>query len=230
LAIVLAAFIATSSMTPAAAQPFGFPAPPPTTQTQGTDDGNVLFRADSLRYDRELGVIVATGNVEFSRGDHVLMADTVSYNEKSETVTASGKVTLVEPTGEVVFADYVELSGDLKEGMMRNLRVRLQDDSRLAAAGGRRSAGNRTELAKAVYSPCDLCRDRPDRPPLWQIKAARVVHDQEAQEIIYNDAVVEVFGVPIAFLPYLSTPIRRSSGARGSFHPRSAATPNSASS
>jgi LPS-assembly protein len=204
-AFALAAFIAASPTTPADAQPFGIPTPSPSAQTQA-GDGNVFFKADSLRYDRELGVLVATGNVEFTRGDHVLMADTVSYNEKNETVTASGKVTLVEPTGEVVFADYVELTGDLRDGVMRNLRMRLQDDSRLAAAGGRRTGGNRTELAKAVYSPCDLCRDRPDSPPLWQIKAARVVHDQQAHDIIYNDAVVEVFGVPVAFLPYFQHP------------------------
>jgi LPS-assembly protein len=203
-AIALATFIAAAPVAPAAAQPFGFSTPSPTGQQQG--DGNVFFKADSLRYDRELGVLVATGNVEFTRGDHTLMAETVSYNEKSETVTASGRVTLVEPTGEVIFADYVELTGDLKDGLMRNMRIRLQDDSRLAAAGGRRTGGNRTELAKAVYSPCDLCRDRPERAPLWQIKAARIVHDQETHDITYNDAVVEMFGMPVAFLPYFQHP------------------------
>jgi LPS-assembly protein len=157
-----------------------------------------------MRYDRDLGVIVATGNVEFTREDHTLLADTVSYNEKSELVTASGHVTLLEPTGEAIFADYVELTGDLKDGMMQNLRMRLQDDSRLAANGARRTGGNRTEFSKAVYSPCDLCRDDPSRPPLWQIKAKRIVHDQESHDVTYNDATFDL-GVPVAFSPSFST-------------------------
>ena len=200
-ALAITLTLAAIAAAPAAAQMGAFPAP-----TTSTSETPVFFKADSMRYDRDLGVIVATGNVEFTREDHTLLADTVSYNEKSELVTASGHVTLLEPTGEAIFADYVELTGDLKEGMMQNLRMRLQDDSRLAANGARRTGGNRTEFSKAVYSPCDLCRDDPNRPPLWQIKAKRIVHDQESHDVTYNDATFEFLGVPVAFSPFFQHP------------------------
>ena len=38
---------------------------------------------------------------------------------------ASGKVSILEPTGEVIFAEYIELTGDMKDGVGRDLRLRL---------------------------------------------------------------------------------------------------------
>src|SRR3546814_11324881 len=52
----------------------------------------------------------------------ILLADAVSYNEKTDTVSASGNVVLLEPSGEVVFANYVELTDDMKNGFIENIR------------------------------------------------------------------------------------------------------------
>lgn len=179
------------------------------------DSSPVLLSADQITYDESLGVVVATGNVEVAQGGRVLLADTVSYNERAGTVTASGNVSLLEPTGEVMFANYVELTDDMKEGVITNIRLLLTDRSRAAAAVGRRVGGNRTELDKAVFSPCDLCEDDPMRPPLWQLKAVRVIHDQEAKTIEYRDAWMEIYGIPVMYTPYMSHPdptVKRKSG------------------
>ena len=66
----------------------------------------------------------------------------------------------------------------------------------LAAAGGRRKGGVRTEFERAVYSPCPLCPDS-DAPPLWQITARKVTHDQQTHDITYRDAFFELAGVPL---------------------------------
>src|SRR3546814_14247090 len=78
---------------------------------------------------------------------------------------------------------FVELTGDRKEGFIRDIRVLLADNTRIAAASGTRTGGNRTEFSKGVFSPCELCSDDPTRPPLWQLKANEVVHDQVAHAI-----------------------------------------------
>ena len=178
-------------------------------------DTPILFRADRLRHDRELGIVVANGNVEIAHDDRILTAETVTYNQREDLLTATGNVTLLEPSGEVLFADYVELTGDFKQGILENLRIRLVDNARLAAVGGRRVGGNRTELRKAVYSPCLTCAVKPGRPPIWQIKAVDVIHDKEARQIEYRDAFFEFFGVPVVYTPYFSHPdptVKRRSG------------------
>tara|TARA_B100000674_G_scaffold496519_1_gene526961 strand:- start:2351 stop:4540 length:2190 start_codon:yes stop_codon:yes gene_type:complete len=167
-------------------------------------DTPVIFKADQLRNEQKLGIVVATGNVEFSQGERTMLADVVTYNRREDTVTATGNISLVEPTGEVIFADRVELSGDLRNGIIENMRVRLSDDARIAAASGRRIRGEKTEFRKAVYSPCKLCEKNPSRAPIWQVKAFDVTHDQTARDVVYKDAFLEFYGVPVMYTPYLS--------------------------
>lgn len=165
-----------------------------------------LITADELTYDEENGRVVASGNVEISQSGRVLLADSVTYSINDDLVTAEGNVTLIEPSGDTVFADFVELTGDLKEGFIRDIRVLLADNTRIAAASGTRTGGNRTEFRKGVFSPCELCRDDPTRAPLWQIKANEVIHDQESHDVIYHDAWLEFFGIPVLYTPYLQHP------------------------
>lgn len=202
LALLMLALVAALAE-PAAAQPRPDPALP------------VLLTADEVVYNEDLGLVTATGKVEISQGERVLQANSVTYNQKANTVTASGSVSLLEPKGEVIFAEYIELSDDMKDGIIRGFGMLLQDGARLAAAGGRTTAGTKRELANAVYSPCEVCPKDPSRAPLWQVKAVRVVHDTEAKEVTYKDAWLELFGVPIAYTPYLSHPdptVKRKSG------------------
>ena len=178
-------------------------------------DAPALIQADEMTQDQELGNVVARGNVEITQGERMLFADTVSYNQKSNTVTASGNVILLEPEGDTVFAEYVELTDSMREGVIRKIKVLLADNSRFAANSGRRTKGNRTVLSKAVYSPCDVCRENPEKAPLWQLKANTIVHDKVAQEIRYKDAWMEIYGVPVAYTPYFAHPdptVSRKSG------------------
>ncbi|MEJ2016026.1 MAG: LptA/OstA family protein, partial [Limibacillus sp.] len=165
-----------------------------------------MLTADEVTYDESLGVVVARGNVEVSQGQRVLKADTVSYNTRTRVVTASGNVSLTEPTGDVLFAEYVELTDDLAEGFISGVGALLSDDSRLAAARGYRRGDREITLERGVFSPCDLCRDDPTRAPLWQIKAAEVTHDQVEKTIEYRDARMEIFGIPVAYTPYFEHP------------------------
>ncbi len=176
----------------------------------------VLLLADEVTYDRELGIAVARGNVEVSQGGRVLRADTLTYNERVRTVSASGNVALMEPSGEVTFAEFAELTDDLKEGVVKNVGLLLSDHvSRAAAVSAVRTQGNRTVMNKAVFSPCDLCPDDPTAAPIWQLKAVKVIHDQQEKTIEYQDAFMEIYGVPVFYTPWLSHPdptVQRKSG------------------
>ena len=45
-------------------------------------------------------------------------------------------------------------------------------------------------------------QEGPDAPPLWDIRAATAVQDLEHKKIEYHDAVVEMYGIPVAYFPY----------------------------
>ncbi len=182
---------------------------------RGRSSNPMLFSADEVQYDDELGLVVAKGHVEINQNDQTLLADTVTYNQRTDTVTASGHVSLLLPTGDVVFADFLELHDDLREGFIRNLRMLLSDRSRLAGNTARRIQGNRIEIRRGVYSPCEACREDPTRAPIWQIKAEEIVSDKQLQVVEYRDAVMEIDGIPVFYTPYFSHPdpsVKRRSG------------------
>jgi LPS-assembly protein len=177
-------------------------------------EGPVLLVADRVEYDTEANVVTASGNVEVTRGERRLLADLLRYDQAADRMEAEGNVALVEPTGDTLFADRVVLSGDLREGVAEQLRARLVDNSLLAAEGGQRSGGVRTDLDRAVFSPCPLCPDS-EAPPLWRLTARRVTHDQEKQDITYRHAFLELYGVPVFYTPYFTHPdptVKRRSG------------------
>ena len=175
----------------------------------------VVINADQLIYDRERGTVTARGNVVIFQGDRVVLADEVVFDQRANRVTATGNVTLTEPGAPAVFAARAELTRDMKDGVMEQFRMLFPDDSKLAANGAIRVDGRRNEMSRVVFSPCRLCPEDPQRAPLWQIRARRVVHDQEKQDITYRNAALEVFGIPVFWTPYLSHPdpaVRRRTG------------------
>jgi LPS-assembly protein len=122
----------------------------------------------------------------------------------------------MDQSGNIVFANYMEVTDDLKDGVIKNIKVLLNDKSRIAAVQANRK-GPTDEFNKGVYSPCRPCVDKPNSmsPPIWQLAARRMVHDNDEHEIIYHDAWMEIFGVPVIFTPYFSMPdpsVKRRSG------------------
>jgi LPS-assembly protein len=186
----------------------------PHTQPVSRDEP-VFYQADSVEYDRDGALVTLSGNVELWQGDRVLRADRVTYDRNTGVAAASDNVALVEPDGQVLFADYAELSDAMKNGVLRDLRALLPQNGRLVANGARRTDAAINELSRAVYTTCTLCKDDPSAPPLWDIRARSAVQDVDNKKIEYYDAVVDIDGVPVAYFPFLAHPDpseRRASG------------------
>jgi LPS-assembly protein len=187
----------------------------PTTDQKG-NALPVVFSADEVNFDDDLGITTARGNVEITQGQRTILADLVTYNQRSDTVTASGHVTMLQETGETVFANYVELTDSMRDGFLQDVRILLADRSRLVGNTGRRTGdGNRVELRKGVYSPCDLCADDPSAPPLWDLSAETIIHNKAQQVVEYYDMYLDVDGYPVLYSPYFAHPdptVKRQSG------------------
>jgi LPS-assembly protein len=175
----------------------------------------VTFTADQVEYDRENALVIASGHVEAWQGDHVLRADQITFDRNTGVAAAKGNIALLEPDGQVMFADYAELTQDMNNGVLRDMRAILAENGRLAANGARRTEGKINELSRVVYSTCNLCAKDPTRPPLWQIRALSAVQDLEHKKIEYEDAVLEMYGIPVAYMPYFwhaDPSVKRASG------------------
>ena len=173
-------------------------------EAQTGEPNRVLLQGDAITYDSNTGVVTAEGHVEISDDSRTLLADKVIYDENANTVTASGNVSLQDATGNVAYADSVELTQDLREGALQGFAALIGQTGRLAASSGERHEGRFTIAHGAVFTPCTVCQEDGERMPLWEIRAARIVHDQLAKEIYFEGAAFEFLGVPILYLPYFS--------------------------
>lgn len=166
----------------------------------------ILLQADEVVYDGNLGTVTASGHVEIADMVHVLRADSVIYNQNTDRLGAIGHVTLEDADGNIAFADTVDLTGDMREGALKGFWALIGSTGKLGAVSGTRREGRYTEATGVVFTPCTICVESGETEPLWQIKALRVIHDQQAKEISFENATLEFLGAPVLFLPVFSQP------------------------
>ena len=195
----------------------GLPAMAEEPGAQMSSDEPILLEADDVSYDTNAEVVTARGNVQAVQGGAVLLADEVIYYRNEDRVVASGNVSLTDEDGNTYFGDDATLSDRFQNGLINSFSALLDQSSRVAAAQAERIDGNRHLMRKGVFSSCPVCEkeDGTTSKPTWQIKAVRVVQDQEALKVSYRDLIMEVKGVPVFYFPYFSHPdpsVKRKSG------------------
>ena len=123
---------------------------------------SILMQANEIIYQKKTNIITAVGNVELSRGGRVILADEISFNKTTGVVVANNNVILLEENGDVVFSNSVELADDFKHGFIKNIKIKMQDGSRLAANSAELFKGDSKVMKQAVFSPCLPCENEPE--------------------------------------------------------------------
>lgn len=206
VAVVVGAVVVVAT-SPAAAQLLQAP-------LRGDADAKMLLESDTLVYNIETGRVTAVGSVYIEYRGYQLFANEVSYDEASNRLAARGGVRLEDPEGNVVIAEDLDLDDSLADGFLTGLRADTIYRTRLAANRAQRS-GAVTVFEDAGYTACYSCRLRPDRPPTWAIKARRVIYDEDADTLRFEEPRFDIFGTTVGPFPSFTIPdptVRRKSG------------------
>ncbi len=185
------------------------------TQRANQQKSRLLVDAREIVYNNDKNLVEARGDVQLYYQGRILEADRVTYDRNTKRVYAEGNAKLVEANGNTIYSDRFELTDDFKDGFIDSLRVVSPDKQRITAARGERTDGETTVFERGTYTSCEACKDNPEKPPLWQIKAARIIAKNSEQMIYYEDARLEFFGLPLAYIPFFSAPdptVTRKSG------------------
>ena len=178
-------------------------------------DGQMLVQATEINYDYNNSRVAAVGSVQMYFNGSTIEADKVIYDQKTKRLHAEGNVRLTDADGKITYANLLDLSDDYRDGFVDSLRLDTPDRTRMAAARADRTNGDITVFQSGVYTACAACKDNPKKPPLWQVKGARIIHNQTEKMLYFEDARLEFFGLPVAYLPYFSTPdptVKRKTG------------------
>lgn len=180
-------------------------------------DGLASLQADVVEVSGD-NLLTATGDVEVRWRGQILRARAVRYDRSRDHLSITGPITVTDESGNLITAGQAELSGDLSQGLLHSARFVIDRQMQIAARQMWRSQGRYTELTDSVASSCEVCTIAPR--PLWEIRAARVVHDQVAQQLWFERAQLRFAGVPVAWLPQLRVPDPTLDRARGLLSPR----------
>jgi LPS-assembly protein len=181
---------------PAPGGPFG-------PQPKINNAAPLYLQGDDLVYDTKGNKIIARGNVQIYYNNFLLTGDQITYDQGSNRLLAEGNVQLRDPNGNITRAERIEATDDLRDAFVESLSVISRDETRIQARRSIRRDGNVTEFEQGKFTPC---KSDPGKSPLWCISGSRIIHDQKAATLTYQDAKFELFGTPVLALPYFQMP------------------------
>ena len=99
---------------------------------------------------------------------------------------------------------------DVQINLKKNIFDNIKNDPRLKGVSAQ-SENNITTVKKGVFTSCD---DDNDCPP-WVITASEIKHDKNKKQLIYDNALLKIYNVPILYFPKFFHPdptVKRQSG------------------
>ena|GEM_PF-4054070 len=170
---------------------------------QSLSESPIIINADSFNYSGSNNneIINYKGAVEVSQDNQKLFADILEYNYEKDSLTAKGKVTLIETSNYKVDANKMILYNEMKYGSIEHFTMTLPDNSTVKGNSADKDNNRWLKIDQAFYTACKLCDNK---PPTWNINASTASHDEEQHRMTYKNAVFRFYGTPIFYTPYFS--------------------------
>jgi len=163
------------------------------------------------------GRLIATGSVEVWQESVRLTATRVMFDDRRDFLSVEGPITITNGPDILFLADAAEISPDLQAGIISSARIVLGQQLQMSAASVVRDANGINQLTSVAASSCPVCASDPT--PLWEIRAERVTHNENTDQLHFERAQFRFAGVPIMYLPRLRLPAPGLDRSRGVLRP-----------
>lgn len=175
-------------------------------------DQPVDFEADHVSYDQKQQTMTASGNVVLKQNGIVFNTDKILYNQKSDMIHIPGEATMVLPDGNSSVVRDIQIKAHGDEVKTGKGKMDMADGTHLWANQIVRQDGKENILKDAFYTPCEMCENS---SPLWQIHASSIEQDEESHMMRFWNTRVELKNVPVLYFPYFQIPdytVKRQTG------------------
>ena len=171
-----------------------------------------FITGDSISGRTDLETVIE-GQAQMRRGDTVIKADRLEYQQPDDLARATGNVR-INRAGNLYEGPFLELKVDAFEGFFNQPRYRfLRNDAYGEAERVDFVDDKRAIIHNATYTTCQR-EDFPGWMPAWILRARSIRIDNEDETGVASGAVLTFMGVPILPVPELSFPLsdKRKSG------------------
>ena len=171
------------------------------------NNNEIIIEADELIYDKNQDLIRAQGNVEIRQNQLHLVVDKIVYNKKNNYLYVLGNLAFKNDNKNYFFGSKAFFNRDENEGLIINFQARLAKKGLLSSNFAQMINKNTFIVQDIIFSTCKLCNNNliPNKP-LWQIAAKKAVINTKEKNVKFTNSKIELFGIPILYLPYFSIP------------------------
>ena len=165
----------------------------------------ILIYADKINYDENQNII-ANGNAKILKGQQLIFSNLIIYNQKKKKIILPTEFTLKDSNNNFLNGSSGEFNDDLEYGKINDIKIRLQDGSRIIGEKGKREK-HIDIISKGVYSPCKsrikianfIC-------PTWQLEGEKILHDNKNLFLYQKHSKMRIINTPVFYIPYIVTP------------------------
>jgi len=169
-------------------------------------DQEIKIIADELFIDEQENIIKATGNATaISEKGQKIQSDELLYYNTTNKIISTGNVLINDEFGNTYFASKILSNGETGNIQGSSVKVRLNDGSRAVGSYLKKNK-DITVINDAEYTPCIEERYLIKNCPGWKLKSKKIYQDHNTKTIHYDHAKIELFNIPVFYLPYFSHP------------------------
>ena len=150
--------------------------------------------------------VIAVGDaIAVNKNNVKIQSDKLIYDKSQNFLEANGNVIINDQMNNTFFLDELKSYENLSIISGKMVKARLHDDSRVVGSSFDKKDKIST-LENAEYTPCAKENYLIKNCPGWKLKSEKIYHDSENKTIHYDHAQIQLFNIPVFYLPYFSHP------------------------
>ena len=191
-------------------------------KTKALIENKYKFNSEDVSYYRNLGDLISQkkSTVEDDSGN-IYKLKNFTYNTNEKLLKGKEVQVLAKVEGNKVdqyyfsegffnFRDKSHLAKETKINTHKDVFGDKNQDPRIYGSSSL-SDQNKTVVNNAIFTSCKLN----DNCPPWSIKAEKITHDKIKKDMIYKNAILKIYDVPVLYFPKFFHPdpsVKRRSG------------------
>ncbi len=166
----------------------------------------IKIYADEIKVDEINEIVKATGDAVAVNEDNIkIKSNELIYDRSKNILRANGNVVVNDQTNNTFFLDELNANDNFSIISGKAVRVRLDDDSRIVGSNFEKK-DDISIVKNAEYTPCTKENYLIKNCPGWKVQSNKIYHDSENKTIHYDHAQIQLFNIPVFYLPYFSHP------------------------
>ncbi len=167
-------------------------------------DQKIKILADQIIANED--IIEATGNaIAIDEKGQKLKSNKLIYSQNDSQIKAEDEVIIQDSNMNTYYINRLTSSNGINDISGSEVKIRLDDNSR-AVGKNIIKKGDITILNDGEYTPCSEKRYLIKNCPGWKLKANKIIQDNNSKTIYYDHAKIELFNIPVFYLPFFSHP------------------------